>query len=44
MEERIINGNIMISTDDKTAEISQPRKRSLNLNTAWIRRVTDFSA
>jgi hypothetical protein len=36
MEERIINDNIMIPAYNKTAKISQPRKRSLNLIPALI--------
>jgi len=36
MEERIINSNIVIPADNKTSEISQPRKRSLNLIPSFI--------
>ena len=36
MEERIINSNIVIPADNKTAEIPEPRKRSLNLIPSFI--------
>jgi|WetSurMetagenome_2_1015567.scaffolds.fasta_scaffold110847_3 hypothetical protein len=36
MKERIINNNIMIPADNKATEITQPRKRSLNLIPAFI--------